>query len=131
MKENLKIKKDYLNRYNFGFDKKTWFYTKSGQIVCRGSKRIVYGDRGGYLEVTPLELDNTNMFIPKEQAHRLLQKNHYYLEYRTRLDNVKVYFQKRIVDYADYRIGCFYISVFDLYNKEGKKLIISYIGKKK
>ena len=38
------------------------------------------------------------------------------MEWRTRdQSNVKVYDQKRTVEYADYKVGLFYISAFDLF----------------
>ena len=37
--------------------------------------------------------------------------------------NVKVYWQKKTVDYADYRVGRYYISPFDLVDGEEKDLI--------
>jgi hypothetical protein len=38
------------------------------------------------------------------------------VEWRTKdQSNVKVYEQSRTVDYADYRVGLFYISPFDLF----------------
>jgi hypothetical protein len=43
--------------------------------------------------------------------------------------NVKVYDQKRTVDYADYKVGLFYISPFDLF-VEGEA-VITKLEKKK
>ena len=46
-----------------------------------------------------------------------------FLEWRTKDQiNVKVYDQKRTVDYADYKVGLFYISPFDLF-VEGEPVI--------
>jgi len=42
---------------------------------------------------------------------------------------VKVYDQKRTVDYADYKVGLYYISPFDLY-VEGEA-VITKLEKKK
>ena len=36
---------------------------------------------------------------------------------------MKVYWQKKTVDYADYRVGRYYISPFDLVDGEEKDLI--------
>ena len=45
------------------------------------------------------------------------------MEWRTKdQSNVKVYEQKRSVDYADYKVGLFYISPFDLFI-EGEAVI--------
>src|ERR1039458_8821020 len=48
----------------------------------------------------------------------------YYAEYRSHdKSDVKVYWQKKTVDYADYRVGRYYISPFDLVDGEDKDLI--------
>ena len=52
------------------------------------------------------------------------------MEWRTKdQSNVKVYDQKRTVDYADYKVGLFYISPFDLF-VEGEP-VITKLEKKK
>ena len=43
---------------------------------------------------------------------------------------MKVYDQKRTVDYADYKVGLFYISPFDLF-VEGEAVITKLDRKKK
>ena len=43
--------------------------------------------------------------------------------------NVKVYDQKRTVEYADYKVGLFYISPFDLF-VEGEAVITKMEKKK-
>ena len=43
--------------------------------------------------------------------------------------NVKVYEQKKIVDCADYKVGLFYISPFDLFVEGGP--VITKLAKKK
>lgn len=47
----------------------------------------------------------------------------YYIELRSEHSNVKLYWQVNRVDYADYEIGKYYISPFDLYDIEGNALI--------
>ena len=52
------------------------------------------------------------------------------MEWRTKdQSNVKVYDQKRTVEYADYKVGLFYISPFDLF-VEGEQ-VIAKLEKKK
>jgi hypothetical protein len=47
-----------------------------------------------------------------------------YAEYRSHdKSDVKVYWQKKTVGYADYRVGRYYISPFDLVDGEEKDLI--------
>jgi len=96
-------------------------YTKSGQVISTGGyDRIVIGKRGPYVEFTTLDHDILN--IPDDQKWRLFSDKVYYVEYRTKIDNVKVYYQLKPVDYADYQVDKYYISPFDLY-ESGSKLI--------
>ena len=54
----------------------------------------------------------------------------FYVEWRAKdQSNVKVYDQKRTVEYADFKVGLFYISPFDLFVKE--EAAITKVEKKK
>ena len=58
------------------------------------------------------------VFRPKrgKNTERSIAKDHFSLDLRTKdQSNVKVYDQKKTVDYADYKVGLFYISAFDLF----------------
>jgi len=91
------------------------FSTKSGLRVATGYTRIVIGGRGPYIEFSEHMMNIPAMEIPVEQEYRLTDKRVYYIEYRTLdIEHVKVYLQVREVAYADYKIGMYYISPFDL-----------------
>ena len=94
-------------------------YTKTNLLIAKGYNRIVLGGRGPYIEFDDSQVKMKNCFIPKEEAWRQLSDTAYYIEYRTDRDYVKVYKQLRIVNYADYIVGLYYISPFDLYIKDG------------
>lgn len=90
--------------------------TKQGVLVAFDFNRIVYGDRGAYVEFLDEQIYHDAVQIPKEALWRLYGERGlsvYYLEYRT-VDNVMVYYQKRRVDYADYTPSRWYISPRDL-----------------
>jgi hypothetical protein len=91
------------------------FYTKSGLEVARSYERVVIGDRGPYIEFHGEMLTKDGIYIPKDQEWRIKNALCYYVEWRTK-DKcfVKIYNQKRLVKYADYKIGCWYISPFEL-----------------
>ena len=56
-----------------------------------------------------------NFEIPEDQEYRKTDKRVYYVEARSKDDSyVKLYFQKKTVAYADYKVGMLYISPFDL-----------------
>ena len=81
--------------------------------------------RGGE-ECLPCHLIWDSLQMPGEEKYRLehpWKDKVFYVEWRTKdQSNVKVYDQKRTVDYADYKVGLFYISPFDLF-VEGEPVI--------
>jgi hypothetical protein len=97
----------------------TRFETKSGLHVATGYTRVVIGERGPYVEFLPSHLIWENLHIPDNQKYRLehpWKDKVFYVEWRTKdQSNVKVYDQKKTVDYADYKVGLFYVSPFDLF----------------
>lgn len=91
------------------------FFTSENLLVAEGYQRIVIGERGPYIEFKNSMMKMNNLHVPKEQEYRLTDQRVYYVEFRTNdKSNVKVYFQRRTVKYADYRIGFFYVSPFEL-----------------
>lgn len=90
-------------------------YTESKLKVATGYERIVIGKRGPYVEFSSPHILVKNLYIPDDQRYRVDSQTTYYIEYKTVQDNVKVYLQKRTVDYADYLPGLWYISPFDLF----------------
>jgi len=86
--------------------------TKFELLVATGFTRVVLGDRGAYVEFTDDQILPSSLCILTDQLWRIRGPgcvNVYYVEYRT-LDDVKVYHQKRRVNYADYIPGRWYIS---------------------
>ena len=81
---------------------------RTGLLLANGFERIVHGGRGDYVEILPEQicLDSILLPMPKEQ-----QLHTFFVEYRTNdVKKAMVYEQLKTVSYADYRIGCFYIS---------------------
>lgn len=105
-------------------DDTTKFYTKRGLLVADGYKRIVIGKRGPYIEFTELQINRHSMIIPPQELWRLTSDTAFYIEYRTvDIQYVKIYYQKKIVNYADYLVDHYYISPFDLKTNELEMLI--------
>lgn len=102
------------------------FYTKSNLEIANGYNRIVIGLRGPYIEFHHYNIISSSI-------HKIINPNHYYFdEYRSNCkSNVKVYYQKFIVNYADYKPGFLYISPFDLISDKYPILITSLERKKK
>ena len=109
------------------------FETSTGLHVATGYTRVVIGGRGPYVEFLPGQLIWDSLQIPDEEKYRLehpWKERVFYVEWRTKdQGNIKVYEQSRAVDYADYKVGLFYISPFDLF-VEGEMVIMKLERKK-
>ena len=91
------------------------FCSKTGLLLAHGYNRIEIGDRGPYVEFEEEHIIMDNISVPPGQMYRLENKQVYYNEFRSKCDsNVKFYYQKRTVNYADYKVGKWYVSPFDL-----------------
>ena len=99
-------------------------YTKTHTPISNSYTRIVIGGRGPYVEMNSSQIILGCCQIPNEEEWRIGSNRAYYIEYRT-IDSsyTKVYHQKKTVAYADYKIGLFYISLFDLVQNDGTNLL--------
>ena len=77
--------------------------------VASKFNRILLGGRGCYIEFLKDEMYVRNIQVPSSELWRYDSATAYYVELRTK-DGVKVYWQKRMVRYADYWPGRYYIS---------------------
>lgn len=104
-------------------------FTSSGELIANDYERIVYGGRGAYVEFSSLQLNRSNMYVPKKQSWRMdspeWKDKVFYDEFRTKEDHTKVYHQKKPVDYADYKVGYWYIFNKDLFviAEKGKDIV--------
>lgn len=95
-------------------DKSKPLYDHQDRILSKGFTRIVIGDYGPYVEISPDQIIRDALWIPKEQEFRL-NGDFYgkYVWYTS--DGVnKIYHQIRTVNYADYLINCYYISPYEV-----------------
>jgi hypothetical protein len=98
--------------------------SKAGFHLASGYQRVVIGARGPYLEFTSEQVQIGNLHVPDTQLYRVSADYVYYVEYRSNCKaDVKIYHQKKRVDYADYVPGMFYISPFELTRRDGSQLI--------
>ncbi len=91
------------------------FKTYAGLPIANGYLRVVIGARGPYVEFDKFQMVSDSLKMPSGEEWRIGHDSAYYIEYRSKCSAmVKIYFQKRKVDYADYRLGCLYISPYDM-----------------
>ena len=90
-------------------------------LVARGYSRIVIGDYGAFVEI-PLDKMILNDIIVKPgeeyrfKADYINVKYHWYCLKQNH--DIKIYYQKHTVAYADYKPEMFYISPYELHIKE-------------
>lgn len=116
----LRVRTFYLDKYRNalnGFDSTKPACIK-GKRLCSEWDRVVIGDYGAYLEFRP-ETALVEFTITKGQEWRIDQEyiakrglniKYVWLEYA----GVKVYYQLGTVQYADYLVDRYYVSVLDL-----------------
>ena len=100
------------------------FFSVSGTLLAQGYLRVVIGKRGPYVEFSRDQIDWDAFSVPQYAKYRLTNSVVFYDEYRSVMDNVKLYLQKRPVAYADYKVGLCYMSPFDLLRDEMQPVII-------
>jgi len=104
-------------------DKAISLFTPTGLALASAYIRVVIGGRGPYIECDEVQIRRTNLRMPHSQEWRRRNTHAFYHEYRTP-DNVMVYWQLRTVDYADYLPSRYYISPYDIRDRDGKRLIV-------
>lgn len=118
-----KLREIYYRRLPEGFkimgDPAAELYSSAGTLIAVGYEKIVIGDYGAFLEINKENVIGKNLEIKKGQEYRYndpkYKDNVKYLWYTTKDDSdVKIYYQKKTVPYADYKPKKFYISPYEV-----------------
>ena len=93
-------------------------FSPQGLKLCEKYNRIVIGDYGAFVEILPEDIIHTNITVKTGQEYRDYDErysNRVKYSWLTAKDNsdIKIYFQKKTVDYADYLPGRYYISPYE------------------
>ena len=94
-------------------------FSLDGTQLCIGYDRIVIGDYGAFVEISPDHILQNSLHCKVGQEYRFTDeryaKNVKYL-WLTAADHsdCKIYLQKKRVDYADYVPGMYYISPYEV-----------------
>ena len=96
----------------------TPLYTLNGTQICNGYDRIVIGDYGAFIEFSQEHIAS-NFAVKKGQEYRINDekyKNNVKYIWLTINDksDIKIYFQKKKVLYADYKPKKYYVSVHEV-----------------
>ena len=95
-------------------------YTMSGTKICNRYRRIVVGDYGAFVEFDDCDMKGCPCFIVKPGQEYRIQDPKYSKNVKywwlTAIDDsgIKIYKQRRTVDYADYIPGMYYVSVHEV-----------------
>ena len=98
----------------------TPLYTLDDTQICTGYDRIVIGDYGAFVEISPSQIIQEAIHCKPGQEFRRddlrFSENVKYL-WMTAKDrsNCKIYLQKKMVSYANYLPGMYYISPYEVY----------------
>ena len=90
----------------------------SGILISNGYNRIVIGDYGAMIEITPDQLVRSNICIEDLQRLSISKSYKYrtkYLSYVTYDGITKIYLQLRTVSYADYKVNHYYVNPDNIY----------------
>jgi len=98
-------------------------YSVGGIKICSGFKRIVIGDYGAFIEISPDQICKSSLMCKPGQEYRYndirYAKNVKYLWLTTKnKSDCKIYLQKKKVDYADYIPGMYYVSPYEVFITE-------------
>lgn len=96
----------------------TPLYSSAGTTLCTGYNRIVIGDYGAFIEISPEQIIKENLIVKKGQEFRINEpqyKDRVKYHWLTAKDtsDCKIYFQQKTVEYADYIPGMYYISPYE------------------
>lgn len=92
-------------------------YTLNGTKICSSYERIVIGDYGAFIEIKPSNFI-TKPIVKKGQEFRINNPKFPHIKYWWYTiddgSNIKIYYQRKTVKYADYKENLCYISVYEV-----------------
>lgn len=99
-----------------GDDKK--LYSLSNALIANGYERIVIGDYGAFIEFTEEQANKETFIIAPKQGYRVTDHRYKdlvkFIWLTTEEQDIKIYYQKKSVIYADYKVGYYYVSILEL-----------------
>lgn len=94
-------------------EKSLSFFSPQGALLASGFTRVVIGDYGAFVEFAPEHIQMHNIRL---RWNTVVDKPVKYIWWEpTDGSNVKLYEQKDIVAYADYKIGYWYVAPAEVF----------------
>lgn len=90
-------------------------YTNNGTLICNGYDRIVIGDYGAFIEFTKSQANSSEYIVKPGEEYRIDDNNYsknvkYHWYTINDGSDIKIYWQRKKVTYADYKVNRYYIS---------------------
>jgi hypothetical protein len=117
------VRQKYINNLPIGLniegDIGFSIYSLEGTLIASGYNRIVVGDYGAFIEFDKTQVIRDSLKVKQGEEYRIKDPNYservkYYWFTAKDKSNIKVYYQKRTVTYADYRPEMFYVSPYEI-----------------
>ena len=110
---------DTIPAFLLSFDQTKSLYSLNGSLICNGYDRIVIGDYGAYIEFSSEQANKDLFTIAPGQEYRIDNLRYANVKYAWLTINdgsqIKIYYQKNTVSYADYKPQYYYVSVYEVY----------------
>jgi hypothetical protein len=125
LKESLstEVREKYLDnlpeQLNINGDINFKIHSIKDTLISNGYNRIVIGDYGAFIEFDKSQVIKSNLKVKAGQEYRISDPKYsehvkYYWLTPKDNSNMKVYYQKKTVSYADYLAECFYVSPYEI-----------------
>lgn len=104
---------------NFNGDKQL-LSTSEDTLIAHEYSKVVIGDYGAFIEIERKSIFPGNIIVKPGQEYRInnlkyVGKVKYHWLTADDSSDIKIYYQLKHVDYADYIPGRYYVSVYDIY----------------
>lgn len=98
-------------------------YSERETLIATGYERIVIGDYGAFIEISPEQILQNKLKLAPGEEYRVYDErysnNVKYHWYTTIVPaQIKLYYQQKAVTYADYKPGMWYVSVYEVFPVE-------------
>lgn len=103
-------------------DPKCGLFSERGTRIAYGYNRIVIGDYGAFVEITPEQIETLTIKLAPGEEYRIYDERFAsrvkYHWYTTKVPaQIKLYHQQKPVTYADYVPGMWYVSPYQVFQE--------------
>lgn len=103
-----------------------FIYVK-GVLISTGYTRVIHGFLGSFVEIPEISFNTSVIEIVPGHEFRFLAVNSnkiFYHLYRTKNSNIKIYHQIKNYPPSDYKAGCYYVRLEDIFTATPLKSVV-------